>query len=208
MKAVTLVLLSKLCFIQSIIRIVERMKIVTITKYHDFRKTITVCTCTTMRCISSNPRFTGLSCPVQGYKTCWNIKVTVVVCESFQLQMGFAFPFLCANDYCSCLLNIRARIFYSLVRRRYIRKVSVQLVPTYFSRDCSTDSISCSERKKPDEKKIKTRQQIKKGISKRCCRRQSTWLVIAPLSHRYRSAFAPLPLRFLTAQNCSLDRKS
>ena len=39
-------------------------------------------------------------------------------------------------------------VFYSLVRRRYIRKVSVQLVPKYFSCDCSTDSISCSERKK------------------------------------------------------------
>ena len=38
-------------------------------------------------------------------------------------------------------------VFYSLVRKGYIHKVSVQLVPKYFSRDCSTDSISCSERK-------------------------------------------------------------
>ena len=38
-------------------------------------------------------------------------------------------------------------VFYSLVRRGYIRKVNVQLVPKYFSRDCSTDSISCSEHK-------------------------------------------------------------
>ena len=39
-------------------------------------------------------------------------------------------------------------VFYSLVRRGYIRKVSVQLVPKYFSRDCSNDSISCSKQKK------------------------------------------------------------
>ena len=67
--------------------------------------------------------------------------------ESFQLQMGFLFPFLRANDLRSSLLNIRARSFYSLVRRGYIRKVSVKLVQKYFSRVCSTDSISCSEQK-------------------------------------------------------------
>ena len=66
------------------------------------------------------------------------------------------------------------------------------MVPKYFSRDCSTGIISCSERKKTEENKIKTRQQIKKGRSKRCCRCQSTWLIIAPLSHCYRSAVAPL----------------
>ena len=49
--------------------------------------------------------------------------------------------------------------------------------------------------KKPEENKIKTRQQIKKVKSKRCCRRQSTWLIIAPLSHRYHPAVAPLSLR-------------
>ena len=31
--------------------------------------------------------------------------------ESFQLQMGFSFPFLLANDLRSSLLNIRARSF-------------------------------------------------------------------------------------------------
>ena len=31
--------------------------------------------------------------------------------ESFQLQMGFSFPFLCANNLRSSLLNIRARSF-------------------------------------------------------------------------------------------------
>ena len=49
--------------------------------------------------------------------------------------------------------------------------------------------------KKTEENKIKTRQQIKKGRSKRCCRRQPTWLIIAPLSYRYRSAIAPLSHR-------------
>ena len=51
-------------------------------------------------------------------------------------------------------------LFNSLVRRGYIREVSVQLVPKYFSRDCSTDSIACSERKKQDENNINTRQQL------------------------------------------------
>ena len=67
------------------------------------------------------------------------------------------------------------------------------MVPEYFSRDSSTDSFSCRERK-TGRKKDKKRQQIKKGKSKRCCRCQSTWLIIAPLSHRYRSAVAPLSL--------------
>ena len=100
-------------------------------------------------------------------------------------------------------------VFYSLVRRGYIRKVSVQLVPKYFSRDCSTDSISCSERKKLEEKILK--QDIKSGkedqnvvfianspISSsnlcRCC-----CSVVAPLLHRYRSAVTPLLLRYCTA---------
>ena len=53
--------------------------------------------------------------------------------------------------------------------------------------------------KKTGRKNIKTRQQIKKGISKRCCCRQSTWLIIAPLSHHYCSAIAPLLLRCISA---------
>ena len=46
--------------------------------------------------------------------------------------MGFSFPFLRANDLLSSLSNIRARSFYSLVRRGYIRKVSVKLVQIFF----------------------------------------------------------------------------
>ena len=68
------------------------------------------------------------------------------------------------------------------------------MVPKYFSRDCITDSISCCEPKKTEEKYNKTRQKIKKGTPKRCCCHQSTWLIIALLSHRYCSAVAPLLL--------------
>ena len=40
------------------------------------------------------------------------LKHIIKLCpESFQLQMGFSFPFLCANDIYSSLLNIRARSF-------------------------------------------------------------------------------------------------
>ena len=46
-----------------------------------------------------------------------------------------------------------------------------------------------------EENKIKTRQQIKKGKSKRCCRLQSTWIIIALLLHRYCSAVTQLSLR-------------
>ena len=61
-------------------------------------------------------------------------KVDQDIPESFQIQMGFSFPFLRANDLCSSLLNIRASIFFSLVCRGYIRKVSVQLVQIFFTR--------------------------------------------------------------------------
>ena len=49
--------------------------------------------------------------------------------------------------------------------------------------------------KKLEEKKIKTREKNKGRKSKRCCRRQFTWLIIALLSNRYRSAVAPILLR-------------
>ena len=50
--------------------------------------------------------------------------------------------------------------------------------------------------KKLEENKIKTREQYKGRKSKRCCRRQFTWLIIALLSNCYRSAIAPLSLRY------------
>ena len=90
-------------------------------------------------------------------------------------------------------------VFNSLVRRGCIRKVSVQLVPKYFSRVCSTDSFSCSEQKNWKKKRSKQCSKTKEGKSKFCCRRQSTWLIIALLSHRYCYAVALLLLRCRTA---------
>ena len=86
-------------------------------------------------------------------------------------------------------------VFYSLVCRGCIRKVSVQLVPKHLLRVCSTDSFLCSERKHWKKTRLKQGSKKKEGKSKRCCRHQSTWLIIALLSHHYWSAVAPISLR-------------
>ena len=106
-----------------------------------------------------------------------------------------------------CILELV--VFYSLVRRGHIHKVSVQLVPKYFSRDCITDSISCSERKnrkktrlKQDSKSIKEDQNVvvvanPPGSSSLRCRTAISTLSLycrsaaAPLLHQYCSAVAP-----------------
>ena len=111
-------------------------------------------------------------------------------------RWDFHFHYYVLTIYVCLYWILELIVFNSLVRRGYISKVSVQLVPKHFSRDCSTDSISCSEQKKREENKIKTRHQIKKGRSKRCCRRQSTCLIISLLSHRYCSVVAPILLRY------------
>ena len=108
--------------------------------------------------------------------------------------------------YVHLYLLLELVAFYSLVRRGYIRKVSVQLVPKYFSRDCSTDSISCSERKKrkktifkQDSKSRKEDQNVflvsnpPGSSSLRCC------TAIAPLSLRCRSVVALMSHRYFTA---------
>ena len=59
--------------------------------------------------------------------------------------MGISFTFLRANELCRFLLIMKTRGFYSPVSRGYIQKVSLHLVQKYFSHDCSTDSLSCSE---------------------------------------------------------------
>ena len=46
--------------------------------------------------------------------------------------MVFSFSFLRANELRSSLLNIIPRSFYSLVRRGYIHKVSVQIEQIFF----------------------------------------------------------------------------
>ena len=97
-------------------------------------------------------------------------------------------------------------VFYSLVHMGYIRTVSVQLVPKYLSRDCSTDSFLYSERK--NRKKTRLKQDIKSrkenqnvvvvanppGSSLLRCR-----TTIDPLLHRYRYAVALLSPRCRTA---------
>ena len=81
----------------------------------------------------------------------------------------------------------------------YIRKVSVKLVPKYFSHVRSTNSFSCSKRKNWKKTRLKQVSKTKEGKSKLCYRRRSTWLIITLLSHRYRSAIAPLSLCFRSA---------
>ena len=77
-----------------------------------------------------------------------------------------------------------------------MHKVSVQLVPKYFSRDCSTDSISCSERKKPEIFLNKTANQERKiqTLLSSPIHLADHRSAVAPLSHRYCSAVAPLSL--------------
>ena len=86
-------------------------------------------------------------------------------------------------------------IFYSLIRRGYIRKVSVQLAQKYFSCVCVTGSFSCSERNNWKKTRLKQGSKKREWKSKRCCRHQPTWLIIALLSHQYRSTVAPISLR-------------
>ena len=69
------------------------------------------------------------------------------------------------------------------------------MVKIFFSRVYSTDNVSCSERKNWKKRRLEQGSKTKEVKSKRCCRRQSTWIIIALLSNRYRSAVAPISLR-------------
>ena len=52
------------------------------------------------------------SCPsINQRESCYQIRNRIRQVESFQLQMGFSFPFLRANDLRFSLLNIRAHGF-------------------------------------------------------------------------------------------------
>ena len=123
-------------------------------------------------------------------------------------------------------------VFYSLVRRGYIRKVSVQSVQIYSSRVFSTDSSSCSERKIWKKTRLKQRSKTKEGnqnvvvvdnspgshrstvesLSLRCLTNIATLLLccrsaVAPLSHRYCSTVAtPMSIRCRTAVTPLLHR--
>ena len=109
----------------------------------------------------------------------------------FQLQMRISFPFLRARDLRTYYWSWELVFFHSPVRRGYIRKVSVNLVQKYFLHDCSTDSISCSERvKKESDKKYQndatTRQtQYSVTVSDEIARKINTTLSL-PI-HRARS---------------------
>ena len=52
-----------------------------------------------------------------------------LVHEAFQLQMGFSFPFLRANDLCSSLLNIKAHTFFTLF---YVEGTYARLVYNWY----------------------------------------------------------------------------
>ena len=119
--------------------------------------------------------------------------------ESFQLHIGFSFTFLRANDLSLSILNIRACSFLlpCSLGGTYTRLLYSWY--QFFFTWLQYWQYFMQRTKKTEEKNIKTRQHIKKGRSKHCCRRQSTWLVIAPLSHCYCYAFAPLLLHCRTA---------
>ena len=129
----------------------------------------------------------------------------------------FYFHYYVLTIYVCLFWLLELIVFYSLVRRGYIRKVSVQLVPKYFSRDCSTDSISCSEQKKRKKTILKQDSKLRKegqnvtvvanppgSSSLRCCTAITPLSLrclssVAPLSHRYCYAVAPLSLRCCSA---------
>ena len=115
--------------------------------------------------------------------------------ESFQLQMGFHFHSYVLTIYVRLYWILELVVLNSLVRRGYIRKIIVQLVQIVFSRVCSTDSSSCSERKNWKKTRLKQGSKTKEGKSKHFCLRQFTWFIIALLSNRYHSAVAPILLR-------------
>ena len=75
--------------------------------------------------------------------------------ESFQLQMGFPFPFLRANDLRSSLLNIRACIFLLSCTQGVHTQGQCTIGTKIFSRVCSTDSFSCSEQKNWKKTRLK-----------------------------------------------------
>ena len=97
-------------------------------------------------------------------------------------------------------------VFYSLVRRGYIRKVSVQLVHICFSRVCSTDSSSCSEQKIWKKTRLKQGRKTKEGNQNVVVVANSPdssllycQTAIAPLSPQYRYAVTLLSLRCCNA---------
>ena len=136
-------------------------------------------------------------------------------------RWDFHFHSYVLTIYVSLYWILELVVFYSLVWRGYIRKVSVQLVQIFFTR-LQYWWYFMQRTKKIEEKKIKTREQNKGRKNKtllsspihlahhrsavaplllRCCTAISMLSLccrsaVAPLSHRYRSAVAP-PLSLL-----------
>ena len=95
-------------------------------------------------------------------------------------------------------------MFYYLVRRGTYARLVCNWYQNIFHA-IAVLIVFHAANEKTEENKIKTRQQIKIGKSKRCCHCQSTWLIIAlllhrcsPLSLRCRSVVAPLSHRYCT----------
>ena len=111
----------------------------------------------------------------------WFIKPIIDQSRS-SFRWDFHFHSYVVTMYVCLYWILELVVFYSLVRRGYILKVSVQLVSKYFSLDCSTDSISCSKRKKRKKTRLKQDRKSRKedknvffvanpsGSSLLCCR--------------------------------------
>ena len=78
MSEVILVLLSKLCSLQNIMKKSELIQTVPVPKSCDFSETITVCTPSPMSRVSKYLRFTGLTYPTLCYKTLWRVAILLV----------------------------------------------------------------------------------------------------------------------------------
>ena len=117
MLVVILVLLSKLCSLQNIIRRNKLIQTFPIPKSRDFSDTLTVYTCSPLRCVSSHPRFTGLTYPAWGYinwrrvslKRLWPFIVAIFIgvkgrlyIEIFWNDMWVSLLFLCFPRIIAC----------------------------------------------------------------------------------------------------------
>ena len=80
-----LVLPIKLFFIRNIIGNSKLIQTVPIAKSGNIGKSITLCACTPLICVSSHPIFTKLTCPAQGYTTWWCVAMLILFFPGFNL---------------------------------------------------------------------------------------------------------------------------
>ena len=81
-----MVLLSKLCLLQNRISKIELIQIILIPESRDFSKTITVCTLSPLRHVSSHPSSTILTYPVVGYTTLRRVAYHQKPCTSYPVN--------------------------------------------------------------------------------------------------------------------------